>query len=866
MAPPKRSFTPPPGTAQGIFSLASMLQKTEDKPMVAFHDIVSADGRRAHRLSVPMGGPPSPIKNARLAQMATPSRSLFAESDVPMVPVSDTESYKMSLWLDDDGAGLQEPLAKKPDGDTAVSDEGSPADPALATWLAEYRDIFLGVLLWTDGRGAAAKTSHCRRCSRGPALVRCVECLSEMVCADCCVAMHDENPLHWVEMWTGEYFKRISLQSLGLRIQLGHPPRETCSIPRSTSTNFTVIHTNGIHTLLRRRWYPATVDQPNTCATFSCLDTAQTLSLQAKISTYDYYASLEWLTDGSGKKPSDRYRVLLRLLRQWRHLLMLKRAGRGHEEGGVAATLPGELALRCPACPRPGVNLPEGWENARQQDQCLYTLFIAIDACFRLKRRMVSSFAKDPSLGAGAAYMVEWEPYRQFLLTITDQVEISTCTGFRALDYANTKFSRGYSVTGVGMCICARHEFVFPNGVADLQKGERYGNMDYVFASVMRHTSRQLRIIASYDIACQWFKNLAPRLAKLPKFIRLHIVLHLFRFVVPKMHIKAHTLACQLLFSLYLAPGSGQTDGEGIERFLDDHWGFSNWRKLVGLPSLLRRRLDGAHVELQQQEAAFSAFSDRQSQHIDAWTASVHNFEAPLPADAPAPPNPYEVVVPGLSERELRQKLAKEEEQQPEALKIHTITPSTFIAFGLHIEEQQEHIRIQAELRTAGSSPSPVDLEALRRKCDEDQKTWRDLLATYSPASLVRLQRLKLADNVLSENVPLLFPSALSAAERESGCQPGIVSIEIAFREAQCREALVKLRNQLHIKSRLVLYKKVHSQHQGANTRSRAITFWALCNAQHTGSNPEVQCAPQGLNLHLAGCQHPASRRISALF
>lgn len=52
--------------------------------------------------------------------------------------------------------------------------------------------------------------------------------------------------------------------------------------------------------------------------------------------------------------------------------------------------------------------------------------------------------------------------------------QMSTCSGLAALDYANTKFSRGYSSTGVGMGVCARHEFIQPNGVGDLQRGERF--------------------------------------------------------------------------------------------------------------------------------------------------------------------------------------------------------------------------------------------------------------------------------------------------------------------------------------------------------------------------------------------------------
>lgn len=48
-----------------------------------------------------------------------------------------------------------------------------------------------------------------------------------------------------------------------------------------------------------------------------------------------------------------------------------------------------------------------------------------------------------------------------------------TCTGLAALDHANTKYSRGYATTGVGVGVCARHEFIQKNGAVDLQKGER---------------------------------------------------------------------------------------------------------------------------------------------------------------------------------------------------------------------------------------------------------------------------------------------------------------------------------------------------------------------------------------------------------
>jgi hypothetical protein len=91
--------------------------------------------------------------------------------------------------------------------------------------------------------------------------------------------------------------------------------------------------------------------------------------------------------------------------------------------------------------------------------------------------------------------MVDMGPYREYLRTVTDQkgvsawivvngaatilifsflfLQMDTCSGLAALDYANMTFSHRYSTTSVGMGVCAHHEFVQANGVGDLQKGER---------------------------------------------------------------------------------------------------------------------------------------------------------------------------------------------------------------------------------------------------------------------------------------------------------------------------------------------------------------------------------------------------------
>ena len=44
---------------------------------------------------------------------------------------------------------------------------------------------------------------------------------------------------------------------------------------------------------------------------------------------------------------------------------MLRRGGRGNDgDRGIQEPRPGELAVDCIACPKPGINLPEEWGKA----------------------------------------------------------------------------------------------------------------------------------------------------------------------------------------------------------------------------------------------------------------------------------------------------------------------------------------------------------------------------------------------------------------------------------------------------------------------------------------------------------------------
>ncbi|KAG6839894.1 hypothetical protein C0991_010695 [Blastosporella zonata] len=117
----------------------------------------------------------------------------------------------------------------------------------------------------------------------------------------------------------------------------------------------------------------------------------------SKASAFEFYQTLARLSDNTGlNKLPNCYPAFLRMVRQWQHIKMLKRAARGHDEGGAAATQARECAILCPACPYPGVNLPDNWKDAPDDNQWLYALFLGINANFRLKQLKVSSEEQDP--------------------------------------------------------------------------------------------------------------------------------------------------------------------------------------------------------------------------------------------------------------------------------------------------------------------------------------------------------------------------------------------------------------------------------------------------------------------------------------
>ncbi|EEB89867.1 hypothetical protein MPER_11993, partial [Moniliophthora perniciosa FA553] len=169
----------------------------------------------------------------------------------------------------------------------------------------------------------------------------------------------------------------------GPRLETGSPHRLSCPNSKRAHEDFVVIAVNGIHKidlyfcdckkdeaefrhqLLEVGWWPASSKEPRSAATFEVLRHYHVTNCQSHIPTTDYFRAIEQLTDGTSlQKIPDREHQFGIMVRQWRHIKMGKRAGRGHDPSGLAGTERGGTTVLCRACPHPGINLPENWEKS----------------------------------------------------------------------------------------------------------------------------------------------------------------------------------------------------------------------------------------------------------------------------------------------------------------------------------------------------------------------------------------------------------------------------------------------------------------------------------------------------------------------
>ena len=126
--------------------------------------------------------------------------------------------------------------------------------------------------------------------------------------------------------------------------------------------------------------------------------------------------------------------------------------------------------------------------------------------------------------------------------------------------------------------------------------------MDYlIFSSIMLILLPW--IVLTYDIGCQWSKNMWSRMVDFPDALKINPDTRI-NVGIPSWHINAHGKKCRENFSLGYLVSAGRTCGEEVETSwshtnalapsvremgpaachekLNDYWGGWNFKKIVG--------------------------------------------------------------------------------------------------------------------------------------------------------------------------------------------------------------------------------------------------------------------------------------------
>ncbi|KAF7312718.1 CxC2 domain-containing protein [Mycena indigotica] len=713
------------------------------------------------------------------------------------------------------------------------------SDDPMKLWRQD-KHVFLDHLVRQDGLGNHLAQPQCALCHAPyvenlTRIFRCDPCGRHLQCLGCLEESHRRQPLHRVKEWNGSYWTRVALHqqhakdfspsSLQFVYQLGHGG-EPCIRPASSEPQtMVVLDVGGVFTcrvrfcgceralgqdpiaqLMNNGWYPATTIDPATCATFEALEDFRLSNVVGNISAHDYVGKLERLTDPTllGTTP-DRYKAFGRMSRQYS---FLKRA----------KLPPGGIAVPCWACPSVGFNLPEGWETCSKDDEFLYSLLLALDANFRLKNRIRTNEKHDPSLGPGWGYFVESDAYKEHLRDYVAEADVSTCIAFAALMQKDTRLTTGLRVSGVGGCVCARHGVVRAQGLGDLQKGERYANMDYILLHALGDT-RVKRLVLSYDIACQWKQRLVFRVSDMACSAGFLPDLSNFtlQFALPVWHAAAARSTARRRCPSAMHMGFATKEmGEGNRHdSIEDKVDHINFEKNVGQGDALGRKLIIA--------VAGATHRSQMASMVTNWVAD-NSY-----------PNPYVMQGgkdAGPSEAQVAADLKKAEledlRQGREGVYEGRMTATAFIKGLLQLEDQKRRIRHEVRGKSALTADRASQIDELRATFFKKLKNVQQEQEVYMPGvSSLRAAEEERRDSELppskAEDTKLWLPSDLTEVQRVWACKRGLAEVEAKLREAQCGDALVKIRGHLYTKTHLIHTRNATSVGQVASTRSSTL-------------------------------------------
>jgi hypothetical protein len=192
--------------------------------------------------------------------------------------------------------------------------------------------------------------------------------------------------------------------------------------------------------LLKLGLYPASFKNIQTVFTFHVLDDFLLENLECKTSAMNYYSKLRRVTSKAFPEiVPDRYRELLRVSRQWRHLKYLKWHGFGHQflpetntTSSPITPMPmpispskGSMAIFCPTCPQEGINLPDNWKN--DLPPWVLTRGYCMDGNFSAEHLRMRKPDDEVIFADGAGFFVAEKRYKDHLELAIEGKQASLC-------------------------------------------------------------------------------------------------------------------------------------------------------------------------------------------------------------------------------------------------------------------------------------------------------------------------------------------------------------------------------------------------------------------------------------------------------
>ncbi|KAJ7805460.1 hypothetical protein B0H14DRAFT_3485136 [Mycena olivaceomarginata] len=739
---------------------------------------------------------------------------------------------------------LQDPLGEwlpVPEYGDDEGNEATSSEPAALGKRKEYASTRDTASLWRPLKAMFLDEVSLHTNDLMRRAYKCYDCGQYLQCGDCCLLHHQRTPLHVLQEWNGSFWKTCTLESIGLVYQLGHGGFP-CPSPDDAVRTLVVIEAPMIHqirttwnSLLRNGWYPATVTDPKTVATFRSLESYRLYAVLGNMNVKDFVTAMERMTDATSVSGMtwllDRYKQFQWMARQWAFLKRIKRAGRGHDPAGVDKTKLGECTVMCWACPHDGRNLPENWREVAPAYRFLYMLIVAMDANFRLRNRMRANEIDDPSLGPGWGCWVDSTAYRDHIKNYVPESDVSTCIAFAALLQKDTRMTTGLRVSGVG--------------------GVVYCNMDFIVMAALAGLGL-LMLTISYDIACQWKVNLAERVKKLPRHMQLPMDDIKLQCALPVWHASSHNGDCKEANSLSFKEGVGKSDGEGVERTwavlnpaayatkdagigqradaLEDRLDNHNYLKNIGQGDALRRKLVVAITERDRQIQVFESVSATIERTVKIkWKTMIRDW-----IDDPSQPNPYVLASKACpSEAEVRAELRREEAALGAAgtAPLHGGSATAFLAAGIQIEDAQRRIVSELTGTVLVAADRENKIQEWRHTLLTKIARFRTLQRIYMPGAMDAIaaaeeERENDDPAPKPEHIKLWMPNEMAATGPDDllrGCVPGMVDMEARLRVAQCENSLVGLRSRLHAKRFLIDHRNANVTGQVASTKARTL-------------------------------------------